>query len=167
MTENCRSCATQSLAFLRDLKAKASVHRADPAAIRIIVHKILSLGKELRPKGADVRQDELGDMVDKEMSATSAAIEEAVRRIDEMMNQARKDTSGVKLEVNERILFSCTDLMKAIRMLVLASTDLQKEIVEGGRGAATMKEFYARNSRWTEGLISASKAVGWGATQMV
>ncbi|KAG7265240.1 hypothetical protein CRUP_007784, partial [Coryphaenoides rupestris] len=55
----------------------------------------------------------------------------------------------------------------AIRMLVLASTDLQKEIVEGGRGAATMKEFYARNSRWTEGLISASKAVGWGATQMV
>ncbi|KAG7253674.1 hypothetical protein CRUP_024672, partial [Coryphaenoides rupestris] len=164
LTENCRSCATQSLAFLRDLKAKASVHRADPAAIRIIVHKILSLGKELRPKGADVRQDELGDMVDKEMSATSAAIEEAVRRIDEMMNQARKDTSGVKLEVNERILFSCTDLMKAIRMLVLASTDLQKEIVEGGRGAATMKEFYARNSRWTEGLISASKAVGWGAT---
>ena len=30
----------------------------------------------------DVRQDELGDMVDKEMAATSAAIEEAVRRID-------------------------------------------------------------------------------------
>lgn len=115
----------------------------------------------------DVGKDELGDMVDKEMAATSAAIEEAVRRMDEMMNQARKDTTGVKLEVNERILFSCTDLMKAIRMLVLASTDLQKEIVEGGRGAATIKEFYARNSRWTEGLISASKAVGWGATQMV
>uniref|UniRef100_A0A4W5NMZ8 Huntingtin-interacting protein 1-related protein n=1 Tax=Hucho hucho TaxID=62062 RepID=A0A4W5NMZ8_9TELE len=122
---------------------------------------------ELRPKGMDVRQDELGDLVDKEMAATSAAIEEAVRRIDEMMNQARKDTSGVKLEVNERILYSCTDLMKAIHLLVLTSTDLQKEIVEGGRGAATIKEFYARNSRWTEGLISASKAVGWGATQMV
>lgn len=30
----------------------------------------------------DIRQDELGDLVDKEMSATSAAIEEAVRRID-------------------------------------------------------------------------------------
>lgn len=35
------------------------------------------------------------------------------------------------------------------------------------QGAATMKEFYAKNSRWTEGLISASKAVGWGATVMV
>lgn len=30
----------------------------------------------------DVRQEELGDLVDKEMAATSAAIEEAVRRID-------------------------------------------------------------------------------------
>uniref|UniRef100_H3C5L8 Huntingtin-interacting protein 1-related protein n=1 Tax=Tetraodon nigroviridis TaxID=99883 RepID=H3C5L8_TETNG len=167
LTENCRGCATQSLQFLKDLKAKATIQRADPASIRVIVQKILHLGQELRPKGMDVRQEELGDLVDKEMAATSAAIEEAVRRIDEMMNQARKDTTGIKLEVNERILNSCTDLMKAIRMLIIASTDLQKEIVEGGRGAATIKEFYAKNSRWTEGLISAAKAVGWGATEMV
>uniref|UniRef100_A0A8C0VV92 I/LWEQ domain-containing protein n=1 Tax=Cyanistes caeruleus TaxID=156563 RepID=A0A8C0VV92_CYACU len=85
----------------------------------------------------------------------------------EMMSQARNESSGVKLEVNERILNSCTDLMKAIRLLVTTSTNLQKEIVESGRGAATTQEFYAKNSRWTEGLISASKAVGWGATQLV
>ncbi|XP_037633627.1 huntingtin interacting protein 1 related b [Sebastes umbrosus] len=167
LTENCRGCATESLQFLKDLKAKNTLLKADPAAVRLIIQKILYLGQELRPKGMDIRQDELGDLVDKEMAATSAAIEEAVRRIDEMMNQARKDTSGIKLEVNERILNSCTDLMKAIRMLIIASTDLQKEIVEGGRGAASIKEFYARNSRWTEGLISAAKAVGWGATEMV
>uniref|UniRef100_A0A3Q4MHM8 Huntingtin-interacting protein 1-related protein n=1 Tax=Neolamprologus brichardi TaxID=32507 RepID=A0A3Q4MHM8_NEOBR len=167
LTENCRSCGTQSLLFLGEMKSKATLQKADPATICIIIQKILHLGQELRPKGLDVRQEELGDLVDKEMAATSAAIEEAVRRIDEMMSQARKDTTGVKLEVNERILFSCTDLMKAIRMLVIASTDLQKEIVEGGRGAATIREFYAKNSRWTEGLISAAKAVGWGATEMV
>uniref|UniRef100_A0A8D3C7Q6 Huntingtin interacting protein 1 related n=1 Tax=Scophthalmus maximus TaxID=52904 RepID=A0A8D3C7Q6_SCOMX len=158
LTENCRGCATQSLQYLKDLKSKTTLQRADPASVRIIVQKILHLGQELRPKGMDIRQDELGDLVDKEMAATSAAIEEAVRRIDEMMNQARKDTSGIKLEVNERF---------AIRMLIIASTDLQKEIVESGRGAATIKEFYAKNSRWTEGLISAAKAVGWGATEMV
>uniref|UniRef100_A0A3Q4BP31 Uncharacterized protein n=1 Tax=Mola mola TaxID=94237 RepID=A0A3Q4BP31_MOLML len=156
LTENCRGCATQSLQFFKDLKSKTTLQRADPASVRIIIQKILHLGQELRPKGMDVRQDELGDLVDKEMAATSAAIEEAVRRID---------VSGVNLVV--RILNSCTDLMKAIRMLIIASTDLQKEIVESGRGAATIKEFYARNSRWTEGLISAAKAVGWGATEMV
>ncbi|XP_028312836.1 huntingtin interacting protein 1 related b [Gouania willdenowi] len=167
LTENCRDCASQSLQYLKDLKSKATLQKADPAAIRAAVQKILRLGQDLRPKGRDIGQEELGDLVDKEMAATSAAIEEAVRRIDEMMNQARKDTSGVKLEVNERILFSCTDLMKAIRMLVIASTELQKEIVESGRGAASIREFYAKNSRWTEGLISASKAVGWGATELV
>ncbi|KAG7490624.1 huntingtin-interacting protein 1-related protein [Solea senegalensis] len=167
LTENCKGCATQSLQYLRELKSKTTLQRADPAAVRVIIQKILYLGQELRPKGMDVRQEELGDLVDKEMAATSAAIEEAVRRIDEMMNQARKDTTGIKLEVNERILNSCTDLMMAIRMLIIASTDLQKEIVEGGRGAASIKEFYAKNSRWTEGLISAAKAVGWGATEMV
>uniref|UniRef100_A0A673YQ22 Huntingtin interacting protein 1 related b n=1 Tax=Salmo trutta TaxID=8032 RepID=A0A673YQ22_SALTR len=167
LTENCRGCATQSLQFLKDLKSKASLQRADLASIRIVVQKILRLGEELRPKGMDVRQDELGDLVDKEMAATSAAIEEAVRRIDEMMNQARKDTSGVKLEVNERILYSCTDLMK-VRWLLFYLIDLLKRSDRNpNNGAATIKEFYARNSRWTEGLISASKAVGWGATQMV
>lgn len=38
--------------------------------------------QDLRPKGIDVGKEELGDVVDKEMAATSAAIEEAVRRID-------------------------------------------------------------------------------------
>uniref|UniRef100_A0A3B3ULE6 I/LWEQ domain-containing protein n=1 Tax=Poecilia latipinna TaxID=48699 RepID=A0A3B3ULE6_9TELE len=159
----------QSLQYLKELKSKNTLQRADPASVRLIVQKILHLGQELRPKGMDIRQGELGDLVDKEMAATSAAIEEAVRRIDEMMNQARKDTSGVKLEVNERfVLFFFTYLnSSAIRMLVVASTDLQKEIVEGGRGGASIREFYARNSRWTEGLISAAKAVGWGATELV
>lgn len=40
------------------------------------------LPQELKPKSLDVRQEELGAMVDKEMAATSAAIEDAVRRIE-------------------------------------------------------------------------------------
>uniref|UniRef100_A0A8C4GKF8 Huntingtin interacting protein 1 related n=1 Tax=Dicentrarchus labrax TaxID=13489 RepID=A0A8C4GKF8_DICLA len=159
LTENCRGCATESLQFFRDLKSKTSLQRADPASIRVVVQKILHLGQELRPKSMDVRQDELGDLVDKEMAATSAAIEEAVRRIDEMMNQARQDTTGVKLEVNER--FSCSAPFRKQQM------GTNSAIVLLVKGAATIKEFYARNSRWTEGLISAAKAVGWGATEMV
>ncbi|XP_033030664.1 huntingtin-interacting protein 1-related protein isoform X1 [Lacerta agilis] len=167
LTETCRDCGQQSLDYLSKLKDKQSLRQADLAGVRKMLQGVLQLGQELRPKSLDIRQEELGDMVDKEMASTSAAIEDAVRRIEEMMNQARIESSGVKLEVNERILNSCTDLMKAIRLLVMTSTHLQKEIVESGRGAATPQEFYAKNSRWTEGLISASKAVGWGATQLV
>ncbi|XP_032395036.1 huntingtin-interacting protein 1-related protein [Etheostoma spectabile] len=167
LTDSCRDCANHCLQFLKDLKLQASLQRADPSAVRYTVQRILALGQDLRPKGQDVMKGELAYMVDKEMVATSTAIEEAVLRMDEILNQAKRETSGIKLEVNQSILGSCSDLMKAVHMLVTASTDLQKDIVEGGRGAASVTEFYAKNSRWTEGLISASKAVGWGATQLL
>lgn len=105
-------------------------------------HACCLLWQELRPKSLDIKQEELGDMVEKEMASTSEAIEDAVRRIEvrqscrvgtfwglgaaewpsllqlshpnvafnpfscvpqqEMMSQARNESSGVKLEVNER-----------------------------------------------------------------
>nr|XP_031526058.1 huntingtin-interacting protein 1-related protein [Vicugna pacos] len=167
LIDTCRECGARALEFMGQLQDQQALLQARPGLVRGPLQGILQLGQELKPKSLDVRQEELGAMVDKEMAATSAAIEDAVRRIEDMMNQARHASSGVKLEVNERILNSCTDLMKAIRLLVTTSTSLQKEIVESGRGAATQQEFYAKNSRWTEGLISASKAVGWGATQLV
>uniref|UniRef100_A0A8C7U1T2 Huntingtin-interacting protein 1-related protein n=1 Tax=Oncorhynchus mykiss TaxID=8022 RepID=A0A8C7U1T2_ONCMY len=122
---------------------------------------------KLRPRGLELQQGELGDLVEQEMAATSAAVESAAARIEDMLDKSRAVDTGVKMEVNERILASCTDLMQAIKVLVLSSKDLQRDIVESGRGAASMKDFYVKNSRWTEGLISASKAVGWGATVMV
>ncbi|XP_042819046.1 huntingtin-interacting protein 1-related protein isoform X1 [Panthera tigris] len=167
LIDTCRECGARALELVGRLQQQQTLQQAQPGLVRTPLRGILQLGQELKPKSLDVRQEELGAVVDKEMAATSAAIEDAVRRIEDMMNQARHASSGVKLEVNERILNSCTDLMKAIRLLVTTSTSLQKEIVEGGRGAATQQEFYAKNSRWTEGLISASKAVGWGATQLV
>ncbi|XP_065429040.1 huntingtin-interacting protein 1 isoform X5 [Chrysemys picta bellii] len=167
LSEMCKQCGSEALSYLGALKDEASLGGADCTAVRNCLSRISAIGEELRPKGLDVEQEALGDLVDKEMAATSAAVEMAVARIEDMLSKSRAGDTGVKLEVNERILGSCTDLMQAIQVLVLASKDLQREIVESGRGAASPKEFYARNSRWTEGLISASKAVGWGATVMV
>ncbi|XP_053130661.1 huntingtin-interacting protein 1 isoform X2 [Hemicordylus capensis] len=167
LLEACRHCGGETLSYLGALKDKASLESADCTAVRDCLGRITAIGEELRPKGLDIKQEELGDLVDKEMAATAAAIEAAGTRIEEMLSKSQAGDTGVQLEVNKRILGSCTGLMQAIQVLVLASKDLQREIVESGRGAASPKEFYARNSRWTEGLISASKAVGWGATVMV
>uniref|UniRef100_A0A7M4FGH2 Huntingtin interacting protein 1 related n=1 Tax=Crocodylus porosus TaxID=8502 RepID=A0A7M4FGH2_CROPO len=160
LTDACRDCGQRSLDYLSELKDRQSLRQADTADVRRTLQGIVQLGQELRPKSLDIRQEELGDAVEKEMASTSAAIEDAVRRIE-----VRWDAGVCVLpgsEGNSRSL-----PLQAIRLLVLTSTQLQKEIVESGRGAATSQEFYAKNSRWTEGLISASKAVGWGATQLV
>ncbi|XP_038013653.1 huntingtin-interacting protein 1 isoform X2 [Motacilla alba alba] len=167
LLELCKQCGSETVSYLSALQDPGMVASADCSLVTACLGQISAIGEELRPRGLDVKQEELGDLVDKEMAATAAAIEIASARIEEMLSKARAGDTGVKLEVNERILGSCTGLMQAIRVLVLASKDLQREIVESGRGAASPKEFYAKNSRWTEGLISASKAVGWGATVMV
>ncbi|XP_038669736.1 huntingtin-interacting protein 1 isoform X3 [Scyliorhinus canicula] len=167
LLEACKQCGSEVLSYFSSLKDTTTLSIADCTKVREGLNQINAIGEELRPKGRDIKQKELGDLVEQEMSATSEAVETATARIEEMLSKSRAGDTGVKLEVNERILASCTDLMHAVKMLVLTSKDLQRDIVESARGAASQKEFYAKNSRWTEGLISASKAVGWGATVLV
>ncbi|KAM8977063.1 huntingtin-interacting protein 1 [Pelodytes ibericus] len=167
LSDSCRECGTEALNYLSSLRNKEMQSEADCCKITAMLKQIAEVAQELRLPALDIKEEELGDLVEKEMAATAAAVETAASRIEEMLNKSRTDDTGLKLQVNERILGSCTDLMQGIQALIMASKDLQKEIVESGRGAASPKEFYARNSRWTEGLISASKAVGWGATVMV
>ncbi|XP_039674571.1 huntingtin-interacting protein 1 isoform X1 [Perca fluviatilis] len=167
LSESVKACGAEALALLGQMKQQDSLTAADSSKLKAALEAILATAEKLRPRGLELQQGELGDLVEQEMAATSAAVESAATRIEEMLNKTRAVDTGIKMEVNERILASCTELMRAIKQLVLSSKNLQKDIVESGRGAASMKEFYAKNSRWTEGLISASKAVGWGATVMV
>ncbi|XP_018515556.1 huntingtin-interacting protein 1 isoform X1 [Lates calcarifer] len=167
LSESVKACGAEALALLGQMKQQDSMAAADNSKLKAVLEAILATAEKLRPRGLELQQGELGDLVEQEMAATSAAVESAAARIEEMLNKSRAVDTGIKMEVNERILASCTELMQAIKELILSSKDLQRDIVESGRGAASMKEFYAKNSRWTEGLISASKAVGWGATVMV
>ncbi|XP_030007769.1 huntingtin-interacting protein 1 isoform X2 [Sphaeramia orbicularis] len=167
LSESVKTCGADAVALLGQMKQQDGLASADNSKLKATLEAILATAEKLRPRGLELQQGELGDLVEQEMAATSAAVESAAARIEEMLNKSRAVDTGIKMEVNERILASCTELMQAIKELILSSKDLQRDIVESGRGAASMKEFYAKNSRWTEGLISASKAVGWGATVMV
>lgn len=58
---------------------------------------IPSYPQELRPRGLDVKQEELGDLVDKEMAATAAAIETASARIEVRVTMSREVPTGTML----------------------------------------------------------------------
>uniref|UniRef100_U5EQY1 Putative actin-binding protein n=1 Tax=Corethrella appendiculata TaxID=1370023 RepID=U5EQY1_9DIPT len=111
--------------------------------------------------------EQLADLFENELAGMDKAIEEAASQIQEMLSKSRASDSGIKLEVNEKILDACTTLMHAIRVLVQKSRLLQNEIVSLGKGSASVKEFYKRNHQWTEGLISAAKSVAQGANFLV
>uniref|UniRef100_A0AAA9SQ74 Huntingtin interacting protein 1 n=3 Tax=Bos TaxID=9903 RepID=A0AAA9SQ74_BOVIN len=116
LIDACKQYGKETLTYLSFLEEERIFENADSTAMRSCLTRITAISEDLLPRGLDIKQEELGDLVDKEMAATSAAIEAATARIE---------------------------------------------------GTASPKEFYAKNSRWTEGLISAAKAVGWGATVLV
>lgn len=60
-----------------------------------------------------------------------------------MLEKSRARDTGVKLEVNEKILDAVTRLMIEIQQLVRKSKDLQAEIVAGGRVSSYMCLQYA------------------------
>ncbi|KAL4647666.1 huntingtin-interacting protein 1-like isoform X3, partial [Arapaima gigas] len=167
LTDGVKQCGTEALALLQQLSNPETLATADNSGMKTALETTRIAAEKLHPSVLELQQGELGDLVEQEMAATSVAVETAATRIEDMLNTLRAVNTGMKMEVSDRILSSCTGLMQAVKVLVLCSKDLQRDIVDSGRGAATMLEFYTKNSHWTEGLISASKAVGWGATVMV
>lgn len=61
--------------------------------------------------------------------------------------------------MNESLLGVCMELLSAVQVLVVRAAELQQEVVQKGKGGASPKDFYKRNHRWTQGLISGAKAV--------
>ena len=140
-------------------KLKQQLLEAEQALEELTAIKNLTAG--------DIDADQLGVELESEMDRVNRAIHDAVQMLEELQKRSRENATGVRLEVNDKILDACNDLISAIRILVARSRDVQEEIVQQGRGTASPKEFYKRNHQWTEGLLSAAKAVGGAATYLV
>lgn len=79
-------------------------------------------------------EDNLGELLEDELGTMESAIEEAAIRIAKLWDDSKHSQTGVKLEVNEKVLDSCTGLMKAIVDLIKKAKILQEEIVAQGKG---------------------------------
>ncbi|XP_057322825.1 huntingtin-interacting protein 1 isoform X2 [Microplitis mediator] len=161
LSDECKALVTQSSAMLASMKEKSPVVFDKINGVKTQLNAISAMANTLSKARGNV--DALGDLVENELHSMDKAIEEAANKMQEMLNKSRADDSGLKLEVNGKILDSCTELMKCIRTLVKKSRLLQTEIVAQGKGTASAKEFYKRNHQWSEGLISAAKAIAMGA----
>lgn len=159
--DECKQLGSQGLIIMSYIKEKSSMTVAQIANVKSQLQKISSLINTLSATQNNV--EVIGNLVENELQSMDKAIEEAVARIQDMLDKSRAADSGLKLKVNEQILDSCTELMNYIRKLVQRSRLLQKEIVGQGKGTASATEFYKRNHQWSEGLISAAKAIAMGA----
>lgn len=166
----CRTLGLKTLDLFDCLKSKDNELKDKSDTMNSVldcIESVASLADILVPNITANDSQSLSDMVEEELTCMDRIIEEAALRIEELLKSSRAGDTGIKLEVNGKILDACTNLMQAIKVLVESSKDLQEEIISQGKGSVSAKEFYSRNHRWTEGLISAAKVVGLAAKFLV
>lgn len=117
--------------------------------------------------GKLANKGDLGDIVDQELSKAADAIAAAVERLNKLKNKPRDGYSTYELRVHDSILDAATAITTAITQLIKAATVTQQEIVQAGRGSSSRTAFYKKNNRWTEGLISAAKAVASSTNTLI
>lgn len=100
---------------------------------------------------------DLAKAVDFELEETHKTILDASTHIPNLLASA--DFSGDIGQVNKTILEYALEIIQAILKLIKASTACQEEIASKDVSTSSKAEFYLKNSRWSEGLISAAKAV--------
>ena len=83
---------------------------------------------------ANAEKDNVGEELENELAAMERAIQDAADRIEKLWDNSKRSQTGVKLEVNGKVLDSCTSLMKSIIELIKKAKVLQEEIVARGKG---------------------------------
>ena len=110
---------------------------------------------------------DLGDLVDNELNKAADAISAAAARLAKLKSKPKDGYSTYELRIHDSILDAAMAVTNAIAKLIKAATVTQQEIVQAGRGSSSKTAFYKKNNRWTEGLISAAKAVASSTNTLI
>ena len=136
--------------------------------VQVNLQKLNKLVETFGPVGSLANnKGDLGELVDQELSKAADAIAAAAARLAKLKNKPRDGYSTYELKVHDSILDAATAIMTAIQQLIKAATQTQQEIVQAGRGSSSKTAFYKKNNRWTEGLISAAKAVASSTNTLI
>lgn len=106
----------------------------------------------------------LEDLVKNEMEQTANTVDLASKFLKDLLQNP--NIKNGNFEIHETLLSAAMAVTNAVALLIQAATESQREIVSKGMGSQSRTEFYKKNNRWTEGLISASKAIA-GATNVL
>lgn len=100
----------------------------------------------------DTGSTNLADEVQTEMKSVAAFMRTATERMSALKSKYLETADSLWIDSSLRI----TD---AVALLIKYAIQCQMEIVAEGRASNDPNSFYQKDSRWTDGLISAAKAV--------
>ncbi|KAJ5296643.1 uncharacterized protein N7443_007536 [Penicillium atrosanguineum] len=173
-----RKSAQATLRFFRGLQSFRLDGMEPLQKTDVVINNNLEVQRDLQtlskmvesfaPKSSKINTNgDLGDLVDQELLKAADAIDAAAQRLAKLKNKPRDGFSTYELKINDAILAAAIAVTNAIAELIKAATESQQEIVREGRGSSTRTAFYKKNNRWTEGLISAAKAVAVSTNTLI
>ncbi|KAH9004049.1 cytoskeleton assembly control protein [Lactarius hatsudake] len=157
---------------LVDRSQRTSVAMRNNGEVRSALTKLSESVEAIIPKGKSLTKavsGDIGDLVEQEMLGAAKAIEAATQRLQQLIARPHDSArfSAVDLQVHDSILAAALAITNAIGRLIKAATDSQQEIVAQGKGASSTQQFYKRNNRWTDGLISAARSVAFATNLLI
>ncbi|KAF2440745.1 ANTH-domain-containing protein [Karstenula rhodostoma CBS 690.94] len=173
-----RQSATATVKFFRNVQSvrlydldadgKFNVVVNNNAEVLRNLQSLSKLADAFAPKSKITNASgDLGELVEDELTKAANAIDAAVERLSKLKNKPRDQFSTYELKIHDSILDAAIAVTNAIAQLIKAATESQKEIVREGRGSMTRTQFYKKHNRWTEGLISAAKAVASSTNTLI
>lgn len=174
-----RQSAQASVSFFRALLSfrleglepiqKTDVVINNAHEVQMSLQKLSKLADAFTPKSVKLSNQggDLGDFVDRELSNAAIAIDAAAERLSKLKKKPRDGYSTYELKTHDSILEAAVAVTNAIALLIKAATASQQEIVKEGRGSSSRTAFYKKNNRWTEGLVSAAKAVALSTNTLI
>ena len=137
--------------------------------VQVNLQKLNKLADSFAPNSGKLSNNkgDLGDLVDSELTKAADAISAAAARLAKLKNKPKDGYSTYELRIHDSILDAAVAITNAIARLIKAATETQQEIVQAGRGSSSKTQFYKKNNRWTEGLISAAKAVASSTNTLI
>lgn len=174
-----RASATATVKFFRNVQSVRLYDLDTDTKINVVVnsnaevlrnlHSLSKLADAFAPKSKIANaQGDLGDLVDSELTKAANAIDAAAERLNRLMKKPRDQYSTYELKIHDSILNAAIAVTNAISQLIKAATASQQEIVAQGRGSNMSRtQFYKKHNRWTEGLISAAKAVATSTNTLI
>ena len=96
------------------------------------------------------------------MEKAARKVADALSRLEAVRGDGRKFKP-----VHAAILDIAIAITTAIGTLIRAATAAQDEVVKAGKGSGDPKAFYKQNHQWTEGLISAARAIATATDHLV
>lgn len=173
-----RASATSTIRFFRNVQSVRLYDLDAEQKINVVINNGTEVVRSLQSlsKLADAfapkskitsASGDLGDLVDDELTKAANAIDAATERLSKLMKKPRDHYSTYELKIHDSILAAAVAVTNAIAQLIKAATASQQEIVREGRGSMSKTQFYKKHNRWTEGLISAAKAVATSTNTLI